>query len=65
MAKAVKMMDVEVVGRMAKMKIVVRNPVTDSAMNRTGRTIAEAMRLSGEAEFNTRSRSVYRSELNK
>jgi hypothetical protein len=63
MPRAAKMMDVVVSGRMAKMKIVVRHPATESAMKRTGEMIAEAMRLTGEAEFNTQSRSMYRNAL--
>ena len=61
MARAAKMIDVEVFGRMAKMRIVVRQPARESAMKRT---IAEAMRLTYEAEFNTQTRSRYRNALN-
>jgi hypothetical protein len=63
MARAAKMMDVEVAGRMAKMKVVVRQPATDSAMKRTVQVIVEAMHLTGEAEFNTQPRSKYRNAL--
>ena len=61
MARAAKMIDVEVFGRMAKMRVVVSKPATESTMKRT---IAEAMRLAGEAEFNTQTRSRYRNALN-
>ena len=54
-------MDVEIFGRMAKMKVVVSKPATESTINRT---ITEAMRLAGEAEFNSQSRSRYRNALN-
>ena len=63
MGSTVKMMDVMVAGRMAKMKVVVREPARESALMRTGEVIAEAMRLAGEAEFNVRSRSRYRNAL--
>jgi hypothetical protein len=64
MARAAKMMDVVVAGRMAKMKAVMRHPATESVMKRTSDMIAEAMRLTGEAEFSTQSRSRYRNALN-
>ena len=46
---------------MAKMKIVVSKPATESTIKRT---ITKAMRLAGEAEFNSQSRSRYRNALN-
>jgi hypothetical protein len=61
MARVAKMIDVEVFGRMAKMKVVVRKPATESTLKRT---IAEAMRFTYEAEFNTQTRSKYRNALN-
>ena len=61
MAKAAKMMDVEVFGRMAKMKVIVTKPATESTLKKT---ITEAIRLAGEAEFNTQTRSSYRNVLN-
>ena len=61
MARAAKMMDVVIFGRMAKMKVVVSRPTSEATMMRT---ITEAMRLAGEAEFNTQSRSRYRNALN-
>jgi len=64
MARAAKMIDVEAFGRMAKMRVVVSKPATESAMKRTGEVIAEAMRLAVEAEFNTQTRSRYRNALN-
>ena len=63
MAKAVKMMDVVVVGRIAKMRVVVTEPTRESALKKTGDVITEAMRLAGEAEFNTQPRSKYRNAL--
>ena len=61
MARVAKMIDVEAFGRMAKMRVVVSKPATASTMKRT---ITEAMRLAGEAEFNTQTRSSYRNALN-
>ena len=60
MARVAKMIDVEVFGRMAKMKVVVSKPAAQSTLKRT---IAEAMRLTCEAEFNTQTRSSYRNAL--
>ena len=61
MAKAAKMMDVEVFGRMAKMKVIVTKPATESTLKKI---ITDAIRLAGEAEFNTQTRSRYRNALN-
>jgi hypothetical protein len=63
MAKAAKMMDVVVAGRMAKMKVIVTEPVRDSVFKSTGEVIADAMRQAAEAEFNTQPRSSYRNAL--
>ena len=63
MEKAAKMMDVVVAGRMAKMKVVVTHPARESALTRTVEVLAEAIRLAGDAEFNTHSRSKYRNAL--
>jgi hypothetical protein len=63
MARAAKMTDVVAFGRVAKMRIVVRKPATDSVMKITGDVIAEAIRLSGEAEFATQARSRYRNTV--
>ena len=57
------MVDVVVAGRMAKVKIVVRQPTRESALILAGEVIAEAMHLSNEAEFNTQPRSKYRNAL--
>ena len=61
MARAAKMTDVVVAGRMAKMRVRVTEPARVTAFSRTAETVAEAMRLSCEAEFNTQPRSKYRS----
>jgi len=63
MAKAVKMMDVVVVGRMAKMRVLVTEPTRESALKKTGYVITEAMRQAADAEFNTQPRSKYRKTL--
>jgi len=63
MARAAKTTDVVVAERMAKMKILVSVPARESALKVTGRVLAEAMRLAGEAEFNTQPRSKYRNAL--
>jgi len=63
MARAVKMMDVMVVGRMAKMRVVVTEPAKESALKKTGDAITEAMRQAAEADFNTQPRSKYRNAL--
>jgi len=63
MGRTVEMVDVTVAGRMAKMKVVVRQPARESAIKRTGEMIIEAMHLSNEAEFNTQPRSKYRNAL--
>jgi len=63
MARTAKMMDVMVAGKMAKMKVIVTEPARESAFKRTGVILAEAMRLAGEAEFNTQPRSKYRKAL--
>jgi len=63
MARAVKMMDVVVVGRMAEMKVGVTEPAKRSAISRTGDVLAEAMRLAGDAELNTQPRSKYRNTV--
>ena len=61
MARAAKMMDVVVAGRMAKMRVRVTSPARKTVLNTTADTFVEAMRLAGEAEFNTLPRSKYRS----
>jgi hypothetical protein len=63
MARAAKMVDVMVAGRMAKMQALVSVPARESALKMTGKVLAEAMRLAGEAEFNTQPRSKYRNAL--
>ena len=60
MERAAKMIDVVVAGRMATMRVRVTEPVRETALSRTAGTVAEAIRLSGEAEFNTQPRSKYR-----
>jgi hypothetical protein len=63
MAKAVKMMDVVVAGRMAKMRVIVTEPTRESALKITGNVITEAIRQAADAEFNTQPRSKYRKTL--
>jgi hypothetical protein len=63
MAKAAKMMDVVVAGRMAKMKVIVTEPAKDPALKSTGEVIVDAMRQAAEAEFRTQPRSSYRKAL--
>jgi len=63
MARAAKMVDVVVAGRMAKMKVVVTEPLKESGFKIAGEVVAEAMRQAGDAELNTQPRSKYRNSL--
>ncbi|UCF88880.1 MAG: hypothetical protein JSV70_01095 [bacterium] len=63
MAQTAKMIDVVVAGRMARMKVVVKESRGDSALRKLGTVLNEAMRLAGEAELSTRPRSDYRKAL--
>jgi len=63
MARAARMMDVVVAGRMAKMRVVVQEPKRDTTLKLTGDVIAKAMRQAADAEFNTQPWSKYRNAL--
>jgi hypothetical protein len=63
MARSAKMVDVVVAGRMAKMRVVVSEPLKESGLKRAGEVVADAMRQAGDAELNTQPRSKYRNTL--
>ena len=63
MGRTVKMTDVVVAGRMAKMRVKVVKPARENAYTRTVKTVGAAMHLAGEAELNTQPRSSYRNAL--
>ena len=64
MAQTVKMIDIVVAGRMARMKVAVSQPAEGGALKRTGEVIADAMRKAAEAESNNQPRSKYRKNFN-
>ena len=63
MERTAKMTDVMPAGRMARMRVKVTAPVTETVYTRTAHTVSEAMRLAGNAELNTQPRSSYRKAL--
>lgn len=64
MARAAKMVDIVVAGRMAKMRVTVSEPAKVSVLKRTGDVIADAMSKAADAELNTQPRSKYRKVFN-
>ena len=56
-------MGVMVVGRMAKMGVVVTQPARESALKKAADVIVDAMHQAADAEFNTQPRSKYRNAL--
>jgi hypothetical protein len=63
MDRTARMTDVMGAGRMARMRVKVTAPVRETVYVRTALIVIEAMRLAGEAEFNTKPRSSYRNDL--
>lgn len=63
MANTVKMMNVVVAGRIARMRVVEEDAGRESALGVLGRTLADALRKAGEAELDTRPRRTYRDAL--
>lgn len=64
MARTAKMVDVVVAGRMARMKVTVKEPVRESGLKKANDVVVNAMRQAAEAELNTQPRSRYRNTMN-
>jgi hypothetical protein len=64
MARTAKMVDVVVAGRMARMKVTVKEPVRESGLKKANDVVVNAMRQAAEAEFNIQPRSRYRNTMN-